>query len=114
MVGPTVDQLDAELEQPHAQPGPALPGGVTPGRAVVDEDRLGQPIATEGRLQVRLHGLGLLIGAGLQARGEARVVVDDGQRVTPLATGQRHPALEVHLPEQVGRFLLEPQVSPIG
>src|SRR5579863_7012946 len=114
VVGTAVDQIDAELEQPHAEPGPALARGVAPGRAVVDEDRLWQAVAAEGRDQVSLHRAALLIGAGRKARREARVVVDHGQRMAALAAGQGDPALEVHLPQLVGRLSLEALARSIG
>ncbi len=37
MIGPAVMQADAELEQPHAELGPAAIGSVAPGRAVVGQ-----------------------------------------------------------------------------
>src|ERR1700745_3450727 len=67
-IRPAVQDLDAELQQPHGKPGPARLRGIAPGAAVVDEQRLWQAIAAEGCLQMALHRDALFIGAGLQAR----------------------------------------------
>src|SRR5947209_6952782 len=38
------------------------------------------------------------------------MIVDNGQRMTQATPGKRHVTLEVHLPHQVCRLLLEPRV----
>ena len=111
MIGSAVQDSDAELEQPHAEPGPALAGGIAPRVAVVDEEGLRQAVAAERQLQPVLHGAALLVGAGRKAQIVARMVVDHGQRMASAAARKRHVALEVHLPEQVGRGLLKAQVG---
>src|SRR5262245_47802079 len=60
-----------------------------------------------------LHGEALLVGAGLQAKDVTRMIIDDGQRMTVGAVGERHVTLEVHLPQQIGSLLLE-AVSRVG
>ncbi len=47
MVGPGVDEPDLELGQPDPQLGPAGALAVAPRPAIVDEQRLGQPMAAE-------------------------------------------------------------------
>src|SRR6187402_16381 len=46
---------DAELEQPHLQPGPASAGRIAPWRAVIDIESLRQAIAAERSRQMFLH-----------------------------------------------------------
>ena len=65
----------------------------------------------ERHLQSCLHGLRLLVGAGRKPNGEARMIVDDGQRMQPRATTQSHLPLDVHLPQRVRLTALE---CPIG
>src|SRR6202008_2423109 len=103
-----VQDRDAELEQPDAQPCPALAARIPPGPAIVHEEGLWQSVAPERAIEPALHGRALLVGTGFKAHIVARVVVHDGQRMTPDAIGNRYPTLEVHLPEQVRRRLLEP------
>ncbi len=106
VVGPAVADGDAQAAQPDGQRGVGMGRVIAPGTAVVDQQPVGQPVALEGRDQVDLHGGGALIGTGDQAEGVARVVVEDGQRMT--APGAAGPAaLEVHLPQGVGRGMLE-------
>ena len=50
---------------------------------------------------IGLHGAALLVGAGFKAKRVARMIVHHGQRMAAAAVGERDPALEVHLPEQV-------------
>jgi hypothetical protein len=108
VIRPAVQHANAELEQPDAEPGPALAGCVAPWRAVVDKERLRQSVVAEHPLQALLHRGGLLVAAGLQPHRIARMVIHNGQRMTASAARQRDVALEVHLPKQVGRGLLEP------
>lgn len=98
MVRLGVDGLHAELEQPQLQRRPLSGPAAAPWRAVVDIDRLGQAMVAESPFQASSHGLRLLVGAGRQADGEARMVVDHRQGMQPGATVQAHAALEVHLP----------------
>ena len=50
-----------------------------------------------------------LVRTGRQVHQIARMIVDHGQRMTARPVGQLHPALEVHLPQQVRRRFLEPR-----
>src|SRR4051794_7212309 len=111
MIGPAMDDYDAELEQPHAKPGPGLARGITPRFAVVDEEGLRQSVAAEGQFQPVLHGVALLVGTGLKAKIVARMVVHHGQGMAPPAIRKRHVPLEVHLPKLVGLRHLKTQVS---
>lgn len=61
-----------------------------------------------------LHGAALLIAAGRKAQRIARVIVHDGQRMAGPAAGESHAALEVHLPQQVGRLPPEPPIRLAG
>ena len=106
-----MDQLDAELEQPHAKMREALSGPIAPRVAVVDIHCIRQPVASERPLQSAANRGVLLIGAGRQANRVARMVVYHRQRMAGDPVGEPHPALEVHLPQLVRRFLLEPPVS---
>src|SRR5262245_15933065 len=107
MIRPAVQNTDAKLEQPNAKSGPALSRRVTPWSAVVDEESLRQPVTTERPLQSALHGAALLVGAGLKTQVIARMIVEHGQWMAAAAVAQLHPALEVHLPEQVRRRLFK-------
>src|SRR5690242_2705877 len=110
MIGPAVDHTDAELEQPHAELGPRLLGRRTPRASIVDEHGLRQAVAAKRRLEMRSHGLALFVTAGRKAQREPRMIVDHGQRMARRAVAQPHVALEVHLPKQVWRLLLEPPI----
>src|SRR5436305_9205467 len=81
MIGTAVNDADAELEQPYLEPRPVLPRRVSPGRAVVDEERIRQAVAAEGHLQPIAHGVAALIGASLQAKVIARMIVHHRQRM---------------------------------
>src|SRR5262245_21415415 len=107
MIGPAVQNTDAKLEQPNAKPGPALPRRIAPRSAVVDKKGLREPVTAERQLQSTLHGAAPLVGAGFKTQVIARMIVKHGQRMTAASIAQRHPALEVHLPEQVRRRLLK-------
>src|ERR1700754_2095426 len=54
-----------------------------------------------------LHRRTLLVSASLQAQDVTRVIVNHRQRMTARAIAERHAALEVHLPQQIGSLLLE-------
>ena len=71
VVGAAVQDFDAELQQPHAQSGPALAAGLAPWLSIVDEEGGGQAVVAEGLFQVRLDRPAPLIAAGLEARSEA-------------------------------------------
>ena len=88
----------------RAKGGEGLSSGRTPGRAVVHQHRGRQAVAAKSLGQHRAHGLVALVGAGLEHQREARVIVEHGQRMAAdgCANGGE-VALEVHLPEFVGR-----------
>jgi hypothetical protein len=62
-----MQDLDAELQEPHGKAGPARLRGIPPRAAIVDEQRFWQAVAAEGRHQVLLHRDALFIGAGFEA-----------------------------------------------
>ena len=103
MMRARVDDVDAELEQPDTEFGPSNLRASTPRHTVVDQECVRQAIAPKRPLEVLLNRLTLLIGAGLQAQGIARMVIDHGERVTHLSIAQSEAPLEVHLPEVVRR-----------
>ena len=106
VIGPAVADGDAQAAQPDRQRGVGVRRVIAPGTAVVDQQAVGHAVALEGRDQVRAHGGGALVGAGDQAQGVARVVVEDRQRMAAAgATGP--PGLEVHLPQGVGIGVFE-------
>ncbi len=106
-----VQQLNTELEQPHRKAGPVSARGIAPRRAVVDKHRIRQAIAAKRRPQMGLHRLALLIGTRFQTRHETRMIVQDGQRMTPHAADKRDPALEVHLLQMVRSLFLEAAIG---
>jgi hypothetical protein len=114
MIGSAVNGLDAELEQPDAQRRPLAGPATAPGRAVIDIDLFRQAVMAERRLQPCLHGLCLLVGASRKPHGEARMIIDDGQRMQPGAATQSHLPLEVHLPQRVRLTALECAISAAG
>lgn len=75
MIRAAMNDPDAELEQPYLKPCPALARGVSPRRAIVDEERIRQAVTAEGQLQPLTHGVAALIGASLQAQVIARMIV---------------------------------------
>ena len=98
---------DPQAAQPDGERGVGMRRPLAPGTAVVDQQAGGQSVALEDRDQVGAHGGSALIGAGGQAEGIARVVVEDGEGVA--AASAAGPAgFEVHLPQGVGVQVLEP------
>src|ERR1700693_4914176 len=77
-----------------------------PGRTVVHGHAIGQTVETEDRGESILNGLCSLIGTGLKPQSEARVIVENGQRVAAGRVGCE-VAFEVHLPEQIGSGVFE-------
>lgn len=102
-----VDDGDAKLEQPHREPCPSLAGRITPGRTIVDEEGLREPVMAKGLLQAAAHGICALIGTGLQAQIIAGVVIHHRQRMALGIVAEPNPAFEVHLPQQIGGRHLE-------
>src|SRR5256885_5369039 len=102
VVRTTVNDGDAELEKPYRKPCPSFTRGVSPGRAIVDEERLRQAVVAEGSFQAATSGAAGLIGESLQAQVIARVIVYYRQWMALRLIAKPHPALEVHLPQQIG------------
>lgn len=78
---------------------------VSPRGAIVDIQGLRQAIAAKGIGQMAPHGGTLLVDACLQTHSIARVIVDHGQWMTTSPDGKGHVALEVRLPQLIGRLL---------
>ena len=102
VAGPGMAYEDALLNEPDAEAGEGLVPPVAPRRAVVHGHAQRQAEAAEGRNQRDFDRFPVLAPAGRYDNGEARMVVQHGQRVQPRAIGHRNMALEVHLPQVVG------------
>ena len=114
MMRATVAQTHAESQKPYFESrevafGPGRGVGSPP--SVVTEDDLGQAVATHNR--PGLDGLFLLIRTRFQAQGKATVVVEHRQGIAPSAAGERKVALEIHLPQFVGRVSFEALVGDV-
>src|SRR5947207_15058290 len=72
------------------------------GRSIVDGERLRQAVVAEGSCQAATYRVAALIGASLQAQVIARVIVYYRQWMALRLIAKPHPALEVHLPQQIG------------
>jgi hypothetical protein len=77
-----------------------------PAGTVVHEDAARQTVLAEAVGQLGSHGFGLLVAAGSHSNAIARVIVEDGQRMTA-AISNREVALEIHLPQIIGSVMLE-------
>src|SRR5882757_10321154 len=97
---------DAMLDQPDPERGERAAWSVAPGRTIVGDQPLRQAIAAEGDDELLSNGLGLFVGAGGKHHGEARMIVEHGQRMKP-ASVQGYVPLEVHLPQLVRPRALE-------
>ena len=111
VIGPAVQYIDAELEQPDAEPVQRWPEDRP--RACHCRRRM-PPAGRSGEMSAP-GGFAPFRPAGWRKRRGtdriARMIVDDGQRMAAVAVGKRDPALEVHLPQQVRRRLLKALVS---
>src|SRR5436305_6284477 len=85
MIGPTMQKADAQLEQPHAEPGPARPRRMAPRRPIADEEGIGQTVAAECALQRFPHRTALSVGAGAKTGRVARMIIQARQWM-PAAT----------------------------
>src|SRR5580700_2143543 len=65
MIRASVDNVDAELEQPDTQFGPSDLGASAPRHTVVDQECVRQAIAAKRPFEMLLDCLTLLIGTGL-------------------------------------------------
>src|SRR5699024_3457906 len=79
----------------------------SPRGAVITENRLGEPVAAKDCLQVAFNGRPALIRAGLGSHRIPRVIIDNGQRVAPVAVVQFEFPFKIHLPQSVGGGPLE-------
>ncbi len=102
-----MNDRDAELEKPYRESCPTFTRGVSPRRPIVDEERLRQAVAAEGQFQATAHRIAALIGASLQAQIVARMIVHYRQWMALRVIAKPHPALEVHLPQQIRCRLLK-------
>src|SRR2546430_14733337 len=101
VVRTTVNDGDAELEKPYRKPCPSFTRGVSPRRAIVDEERLRQAVVAEGSFQAATDRVAALSGASLQAQVIARVIVYYRQWIAMRLIAKPHPAPVRHLPQQI-------------
>jgi len=101
MIGPRVTDADPKANQPHRQWGIRIQAIVTPGRAIIHRHACGQPVATKGSRQRRLHSVGLFVGTGAEAERLTRMVIEHRQGMTTTVL-KRDVALKIHLPKIVG------------
>src|SRR5438874_6650594 len=106
MIGPAMADPDPQAHEPHSEFRIALAARIAPRRAVVHQHGQRQTIATEDLYQALAGSHVLLVAAGLKPQGIARMVVENGERMTA-AAADREMALEVHLPQIVGLIALE-------
>lgn len=110
MIGSAVADPDTQADQPYAELGQAMArkARAAPGRTVICVDPNGQAIALKHSDQVRLHTGRSHAVARLQRKIEARMVVQQRQRIaTPLC--QIKVAFEVDLPQSIGQVMLKAQ-----
>src|SRR3970040_1015095 len=104
MVGPAMAKANAQANQPRSQRRVGVIGTVAPRRSVIDEQPQGQSVATKTVGEVRLHGVALFVGTGLQAQVVAGMIIEHGQGMTATG-GNGGIALEVHLPTGIWQTL---------
>src|SRR5258705_12235822 len=95
------NDCDAELEKPYRESCPTCTRGVSPRRAIVDEECLRQAVAAEGQLQLTAYCVAPLIGASLQAQIVSRMNFHHRQWMAFCVGGEPQPAPAVHLPQQI-------------
>src|SRR3990170_2965512 len=113
MVGPSRHDGDAQANEPGRQPRVRVRGVAAPGRTVVHQQPLRETVALAGVRELGLDGLRSLVRTSGEADIEARMIVQRRERVAPSLTGGE-VALEVHLPEGVGTWLLEALPVALG
>ena len=97
---------DAQAQQPDPERGVGIARPVAPRRAVVEHHAPRQAVTLERGHQAGLDRGPALVRAGLQTEREARMVIEQGERMAaPGVVGE--VSLEVHLPEFVGPVPLE-------
>ena len=107
VVWPTVDHSDSQLDQPDCQWGEGVVNVAAPGRAVVNQYRIGHAVVAEDGRKMVMDGLSPLVCTSPHTQGEPRMVVQDRQRVATSTADDRDMPLEVHLPQLVGPLVLE-------
>src|SRR6266481_4630331 len=97
---------NAQAHEPDAQSSVVAATARAPGRTVVTRDALRQTVTAKDLDQSCLRNVSGVSGAGLQSDGKARMVIEDGQRVTT-SLGKFELAFEVHLPKFIRCSSLE-------
>ena len=106
VIGAAVADGDAQAQQPDPERGVGIARPVAPRRAVVEHHAPRQAVTLERGHQAGLDRGPALVRAGLQTEREARMVIEQGERMAaPGVVGE--VSLEVHLPEFVGPVPLE-------
>src|SRR5258708_19427039 len=91
VVRTAMNDCDAELEKPYRESCPTFTRGVSPRRAIVDEECLRQAVAAEGQLQLTAYCVAALIGASLQAQIAAPMIAHPPQRTAFPVPPHPHP-----------------------
>jgi len=107
VIGPAMGQANIQVHQPDPKSGMLAAPAAAAGRAVVRQDTPRQAIAAERRLQPATHRIGPLVGARLDHKRIARVIVQHREWMQPRPALQWHMTLAVHLPQIVRRRMLE-------
>src|SRR5882672_12462380 len=89
---------NAEAQEPDTQAGKVVATAGTPGRTIVTGDLIGQAVKAKNFDQGCLGNVPGVSSAGLQGDGKARMVIQNGQRVTT-SLGEFELAFEIHLPQ---------------
>src|SRR6266852_784253 len=111
MIRPTVTDGNSQPQQPNRQRRMLVLTIASPGRAVVHQHPLRQPITAKSGSQSLFYRGGLLIVAGLQAQRIARTIVEHSQWMTALAVAQLKVAFEIHLPQLIRSLLFKPLIG---
>ena len=101
MVGAAVAYVDAQVHEPDGEGRVGLSGVVAPGGAVIHEHGLGQAVAAKDCGEAVLHRCSLLVGTGLESEVEARMIVQESERMAAVVLHGEMP-FEVQLPQRVG------------
>src|SRR5688572_1870128 len=89
---------DAKSQEPDAEAGIVATTLSAPGRAIVTGDPIRQAVKAKDFDQGCLGNVSGVSGASLQRDGKARMVIQNGQRVTT-SLGKLELAFEIHLPK---------------
>ena len=112
MIGPAMDKLDPEVEQPYPEAGVSLcVMESAPGWPIIGQDAQGQTITPEHMLEPGLDGFSTFIRARSDLQRIARMIIEQCQRMAAVwAEGEM--TFEVHLPQLVGSSIFE--ASPVS